>query len=153
MKKTIPKIIALILILLVLAILSKTTHGLVVDPMVPLVNTQRLLHRVKPLKENILLNKSAKNKACDIFEKGYWSHYSPNGKTPWDFMSESGYKHIQAGENLARNFDSDDEAMNAFMRSEGHRRNILRVEYTEIGIGRCGNITVQHFGTPYVGNK
>ncbi len=85
-------------------------------------------------------------KACDIVKRKYWSHKDPDGVESWYMFDLAGYKYVYAGENLAKDFYSDYQAMRALMRSPTHRENILMREYTNVGIGRCGNITVQHFG-------
>lgn len=153
MTKIIIKTALVFLILMTLLLISKAANGSMVDPMILMINNQRLLYKLKPYNESIKLNKSAKDKACDMFNKNYWSHYSPDGTTPWDFIMLAGYSYNYAGENLARNYDSDKQTISALMRSERHRMNILSIKYTDIGIGRCGNIVVQHFASPYVRNK
>lgn len=50
---------------------------------VQLVNVERTKAGLQPLSETSLLNKSAELKAKDMAAKGYWSHYSPEGDSPW----------------------------------------------------------------------
>ena len=38
----------------------------------------------------------------------YFSHNSPDGKTPWQFIKKEEYNYIIAGENLALNFTSSE---------------------------------------------
>lgn len=116
------------------------------DPMVDKINYERTVAGVEPLIENKLLDQSAKAKACDMVEKKYWSHYSPDGVSPWKFIEDAGYKYITAGENLIRNVESDEDGMRLIMNSVAHKNNVLKPTYKNVGIGRCGNIIVQHFG-------
>ena len=69
-----------------------------------------------------------------MIQRGYFSHYNPEGLSPFDRMSRAGISYRTAGENLAINV-SVPAAEQAFMNSSGHRANILNSSYTEVGIG------------------
>lgn len=116
--------------------------------MVALINKDRAAQGLKPLTENKLLDESARAKACDMKEKNYFEHVSPEGFEPWSFMKDVGYKYINAGENIARSYTSTKKLAEAYLKSPEHRDNILNPEYTEVGIGSCGYYSVEHFGTP-----
>ena len=109
------------------------------------------------LKENKYLNLSAEKKLQDMFNKQYFEHISPLGKGVGDISEEVGYQYILIGENLAMgNFDDDAALMDAWMKSKGHRANILNKHYLEIGVavakgkfeGKDIWMAVSHFGTP-----
>ena len=85
--------------------------------------------------ENALLDKAAQLKAEDMAVKGYFAHTSPEGKTPWYWFDQVGYRYTYAGENLAVNFFETEDVANAWMNSPTHRANIVKKDYTEIGIG------------------
>ncbi len=76
------------------------------DELISYANQSRQASGLKTLQKNSLLTKAATEKAKDMFAKQYWSHYGPNGETPWQFMSQAGYIYVTAGENLAKNFDN-----------------------------------------------
>lgn len=105
---------------------------------------------------NDVLSAAAQLKANDMAAKGYFSHVSPDGTSPWFWIQKAGYAYTDAGENLAVNFMDSDEVHNAWMNSPGHRANILRNGFTEIGIatasgtynGRSAIFVVQYFGKP-----
>jgi hypothetical protein len=121
-----------------------------------LTNEERKDNEVPTLKENSLLVKAAQAKAEDMAKNGYFAHTSPEGKTPWYWLKEVGYSYKSAGENLAVNFFDSEDVSRAWMNSPTHRANIVKKEYTEIGIGIAngkyqGRNTVfvaQFFGTP-----
>jgi uncharacterized protein YkwD len=52
------------------------------------------------------------------------------------------------GENIAMGFGSSASVFNAWMASPGHRANILKAAYTQMGIGRvsAGGWWCQQFG-------
>jgi hypothetical protein len=119
-------------------------------------NEQRASHNLPSMKINTALVESANKKAVAMLASDCWSHYCPNGESPWQFFDEAGYGYVYAGENLAEGFDDDAAVMNAWMNSPTHRANILKPEFDEIGIGFArGNfqgianntIVVVHFGS------
>jgi hypothetical protein len=74
-------------------------------------------------------------KANDMATKSYFAHTSPEGKTPWYWLSQVGYNYQYAGENLAINFTDSKDVTNAWMASPTHKANIVKGNYTEIGTG------------------
>lgn len=121
-----------------------------------LTNEQRQKNNLSPLSINTALTLAAQKKAENMFAENYWSHYSPGGKTPWDFILGAGYKYEYAGENLAKNFLFSNGVVDAWMNSTTHRDNLLKKEYTEVGYaivngtlnGEQTTLVVQEFGTP-----
>ncbi len=70
----------------------------------------------------------------DMFERGYFSHYTPEGLSPFDRMEEAGAQYRSAGENLAY-APNVEIAHQGLMDSPGHRANILSDKYGRVGIG------------------
>jgi len=124
--------------------------------LVDLTNVDRQINNVSALKVSPLLEQAARLKAEDMAQKGYFSHNTPDGKSPWDWLTEVGYYYTSAGENLAINFVDSADIENAWMKSPSHRENILNNRYTEIGIatargiykGRESVFVVQFFARP-----
>ncbi len=128
---------------------------------VSLANAARDELGLPELKLNPALSKAAEAKARDMFEKQYFAHYSPENKTPWDFIHEAGYSYLAAGENLAIDYATAESAQAGFMNSPTHRSNILNKLYTEMGAaavqgefeGRPSIMIVQYFGKPRAAAK
>jgi len=124
--------------------------------LVSLTNQNRAAANIAELKINPLLEKAAQMKADDMASKSYFAHNTPEGKTPWYFVEQAGYKYIYAGENLAVNFENSEDVETAWMNSRGHFLNIMNPKFTEIGIatstgiykGRTAVFVVQMFGAP-----
>ncbi len=135
----------------VLGYSSSITPTKVID----LTNKEREKQGLAPLVLNTTLSQAALAKAADMFQDQYWSHFAPDGKTPWDFMKESKYVYTVAGENLARDFMHTEDMMKAWMNSPTHKENIVNSKYKEIGIavvdgeleGVETTLVVQMFGT------
>jgi len=127
-----------------------------VDKLYQLTNEQRQKNNLPSLSLNSALSLAAQRKAENMLAENYWSHYSPDGKTPWNFILGAGYKYEYAGENLAKNFLFSNGVVDAWMNSTTHRDNILKKEYTEVGYaiangtlnGEQTTLVVQEFGTP-----
>jgi uncharacterized protein YkwD len=123
--------------------------------LIQLANQERSANGLVNLKTNSKLTSAARDKANDMFKKGYWAHYGPDGETPWQFILGSGYSYIYAGENLAKDFVTTDAVHSAWMASPTHRANILKGQYRDVGMaavtgnfkGEQTTIVVQMFGT------
>jgi hypothetical protein len=108
------------------------------------------------LKINDKLSQAAKNKAENMLEVGYWSHNAPDGTAPWHWIKSAGYDYINAGENLARGFNTTDSIMQAWLDSQSHRANILNRDYSEVGFaavngdmdGRKTTLIVAMYASP-----
>lgn len=100
-----------------------------------LTNNERQSQNLQTLNINPILNKAAEMKALDMATKGYFAHTSPEGKTPWYWLEQVGYKYQYAGENLAINFSDSKDVADAWMASPTHKANIVKKNYTEVGTG------------------
>jgi hypothetical protein len=98
-------------------------------------NQQRTADHEANLKLDQQLTNAAQAKANDMAAKDYWSHTSPDGKTPWTFITAAGYSYQVAGENLAYGFDNGSDVINAWMNSQTHRANVLDNDYKDVGFG------------------
>ena len=125
-----------------------------------LTNEKRIQNNLPQLVYSEKLSKAAEQKAMDMFNKNYWSHFSPTGESPWRFLESQDYKYEFAGENLAKNFLFSDNVVDAWMASTTHKENILRKEFTEVGFARVDGLldgqqttlVVQFFGKPATTN-
>lgn len=120
-------------------------------------NQRRKEASLSPLQEHPLLQNAAQRKIEDMFEKQYFAHISPLGEGASDLVEEEGYQFIAVGENLALgNYENDAVLVDAWMASPGHRENMLKSSYEEIGValgrgsfeGRTTWLAVQIFARP-----
>lgn len=115
------------------------TTAVSIDPsaeqeMLQMVNKERISRGIAPLTMDQNLQTLAQSYAREMLAQGYFSHYTPDGKSPFDRMNKAGIQYTYAGENLA--FSANVElAMQGLMNSPGHRANILNVHYKKVGIG------------------
>lgn len=99
-----------------------------------LLNQDRARNGLPALKANSQLTALARSYAQDMIKRGYFSHYNPEGQSPFDRMNKAGISYKSAAENIGIN-TSVSGAETAFMNSSGHRANILNSSYTEAGVG------------------
>jgi hypothetical protein len=126
-------------------LVSTVLPAVVVD----LTNQQRASNATAPLQRNVTLDEAARLKAEHMAKHEYFSHYSPDGVSPWHWFQEVGYVYAHAGENLAIHFTDSAQVVDAWMNSPSHRQNIVNGQYLEIGVGTARG-TYEGYDTVYV---
>ncbi len=106
---------------------------------VELVNAERAKNGLKPLTMNAQVNKTATLKSQDMAKLGYFDHNSPTYGSPFDMMKKYGISYRTAGENIAMGQTTPEQVMKGWMNSPGHRANILKASFTQIGVGVAKN--------------
>lgn len=99
-----------------------------------LVNAERAKAGAKALTSSADCTKLARMKSQDMVSNNYFSHQSPTYGSPFDMLKANNINYMYAGENIAMN-QTAEAAFKAWMGSEGHRKNILNPNFTELGIG------------------
>jgi uncharacterized protein YkwD len=114
--------------------LRLTTDGPAEQTMFAYVNTQRTQRGLLALRLDPTLTSVARTHSTDMFQRSYFSHNTPDGRTPFDRMQAAGITYTSAGENIAYapNVNIADTGL---MNSPEHRANILNPQFTRIGVG------------------
>ncbi len=99
-----------------------------------LINIERANRHLDSLEPDPALSEVARLYSTDMFTRGYFSHISPEGLTPFDRIRQANIGFLIAGENLAL-APTVATAHNGLMNSPGHRANILRSQFGKVGIG------------------
>ncbi len=96
------------------------------------------------------LSAVAQAHACDMARRGYFSHTAPDGQSMMDRARRAGISGVCAmGENIAKGQPDVPSVVAGWMRSPGHRRNILDAEFRLAGFGRGPDAHwVQVFAAP-----
>jgi len=102
--------------------------------MLVLVNEERVKRGLRALKADPELRTVARKHSNDMFKRGYFSHISPEGLSPFDRMASGHVTFLLAGENLAL-AQTLKIAHAGLMKSPGHRANILNAGFGRLGIG------------------
>ena len=118
-----------------------------------LTNAERKKAGLAPLKLSSLLNQAAQSHVQDMVQKQFFSHTGSNGSSVADRVKAVGYKYSSVGENIAAGNATASSTVQQWMKSPGHRANILNRNYKEIGFGyakskdQYGHYWVQVFGS------
>ncbi|MCX5071783.1 CAP domain-containing protein [Streptomyces sp. NBC_00513] len=115
-----------------------------VAQVISLVNAERRQAGCGDLTANAKLTSAAQSYTGVMARSGELSHTGPDGSTMSGRISATGYKWSATGENIARGQANATEVMDSWMKSPGHRANILNCNFTEIGVG-----VVQGGGGPW----
>ncbi len=109
------------------------------DPVDPVVtgmleahNRERKLEGHEPLKLSHKLCTAAAVHAKDMAEHAKLAHQGSDGSAVADRVKRNDYAYIRVGENVAMGQKSALEAVSTWMKSDGHRANILG-DFTELG--------------------
>ncbi|HMQ30268.1 MAG TPA: CAP domain-containing protein [Chloroflexaceae bacterium] len=100
-----------------------------------LVNSERAKAGCAPVTLDARLMSAAQGHSEDMALNDYFSHTSLDGTTASQRVTRAGYDWSTTGENIAAGYGSAAQVMEGWMQSDGHRANILRCAYTNLGVG------------------
>lgn len=114
-------------------------YPLVTIELLTLVNKARCNRGLAPLALNIKLTQAATRHSIDMAQNMVnqnppLSHYGTDGTDPIVRANQAGYASTFIGENIAAGQSSALEVFQAWMKSPGHRVNILNADLREMGI-------------------
>lgn len=101
---------------------------------IDLVNSVRQQRNLNKLDYSGNATISSRKHSQDMLEKDYFDHVNKENQSPFDRMKKEGIVYNAAAENIAAGQTSAIYAHEAWMNSEGHRKNILG-NYNYIGVG------------------
>lgn len=96
------------------------------------------------------LDKIAQAQARDMALRNYFAHMNPEGMQPWDRLAAGTLKDYSwvidgkavsdisfngVAENAAKGYKSAQAVIDGWIVSEGHKHNLLNVDYTHVGTG------------------
>ncbi len=98
------------------------------------VNLARIEADLDPLQWSEGLAQVGEAYALEMYTRGFFGHDSPETGDVRDRMGSSGIPFVLVGENLAL-APTTETVHEGLMSSEGHRANILGIDFTKVGIG------------------
>jgi uncharacterized protein YkwD len=115
-----------------------------------LVNVERAKVGCAALRWESRLATAARLHSEDMARRNYFSHTSLDGRTPWDRIRAQGYTDGSA-ENIAAGYSTAAAVMTGWMKSPGHKANILNCSNKALGVGigkggSYGTYWTQDFG-------
>ncbi|MFJ3639940.1 sigma-70 family RNA polymerase sigma factor [Streptomyces sp. NPDC090108] len=106
-----------------------------VAQVVALVNKERATAGCGALTEDPDLEKAAQGQSDDMAARDFFDHTNPDGADPGERITAAGYRWSTYGENIAKGQATPAAVMDAWMKSPGHRANILNCAFKDIGVG------------------
>lgn len=98
------------------------------------VNAARAKAGCQPLRLNSKLMAAAKSHANAMAEQNFFGHAGKDGSKFSSRIKRQGYSYRTAAENIAAGHRTAMQAVQGWLKSAGHRRNILNCRMTETGI-------------------
>jgi uncharacterized protein YkwD len=106
------------------------------------INAARVQNGLRALPENIRLTQAARTHARDMAENGFVDHKGSDDSNLQDRVTRTGYAWTLVAENVAAGQKTVQEVVQGWMKSPGHRKNILNEEVRELGAGHVSNPNV-----------
>ena len=104
------------------------------DRMLQRINSARADVGVSPLRMDPVLQDAARQHSRDMYARHYFSHQTPDKKSPYDRLRDARFHFVAAGENIAFAPDPD-QAWDSLIHSPDHRSNIMNPDFRCVGIG------------------
>lgn len=117
---------------------QSATTGRIETAIYQQINQVRQQDGLTGLKHNERLAAVARQYSQKMAEKDFFSHTSPDGTTPADRVRAGRIAYYMMGENLFRGKNIVSPApiaVEGWLKSPGHRENILRPVFAETGVG------------------
>ncbi len=112
------------------------------------VNQHRTEIGCLPLAWSPRLAAVAQRHCEDMAARGYFSHTSPDGETPFDRLGDAWIEYGRAGENIAAGYRSAESVLKDWLKSRRHRANLDDCAYTHHGVGYFEGRWTHVFVTP-----
>ncbi len=120
------------------------------ESIVAAMNRERAARGLGPLTLEPRLSLAAQDRVNDMLSKHYFDHVSPDGINPFEWVRKRGYRYNLVGENLSLGYRSSQSVVTGWMNSPGHRANILKTGFDEVGIAFSDSSPMRGYGAPLV---
>lgn len=103
--------------------------------------------RVPALTWNAVLAAAAKGHSTDMVAHNFFSHVSSDGTTFDVRITRAGYRWNSLAENIAAGQRTPADVVSGWLNSEGHCRNIMSPNVTELGVGAVPGTSADTYAT------
>lgn len=93
-----------------------------------------------------LLEDAAQAHSDDMNDNSSFSHQGSDGSSAGDRITRAGYNWSRYGENIARGYPDEEAVINGWLNSEGHCKNIMNADFTEMAVAKSGSYWTQVLG-------
>lgn len=132
---------------------SPAGNGSFESQVISLINQERAKVDLGALSANGSLTSAARRHSEDMACNDFFSHTSPTTGSPFDRILAAGYSYSAAAENIGAGYGSPAAVVDAWMKSSGHKANILGENYVHVGLGYAywSGSTYGHYWTATFG--
>lgn len=106
-----------------------------------------------PLSWNTKLARAAIRQSGDMSHNDFMGHSGSDGSDPSDRVEEAGYNWSRCAENVCMGYRTPEEAVQGWLESEGHCRNIMNPGYKEAGAAFAAGRDRRPYWTIVFGTK
>jgi len=108
---------------------------------------------VQPVVWDEKLGQASLQHSLDMAKNGFLSHKGSDGSEIGERLSRVGYRWFSNGENVGQGYRSPEEAVQAWLKSKMHCKNIMNPEFKEAGASYARSSSLRTywtlvFGTP-----
>jgi uncharacterized protein YkwD len=109
-----------------------------VEQFVSLVNAHRVEVGCPALEWSTDVARVAQAHSEDMVDRGFFAHTNPDGKSPFDRLTEAGVEYASAAENIAYGYPTASAVLAGWLGSPGHKANLESCALTRHGVGLRG---------------
>ncbi len=106
------------------------------------INAARIKNGVRALPQHVRLTQAAQTHARDMAANGFVDHKGSDGSNLQERVTRARYRWTLVAENVAAGQKTVQQVVQGWMKSAGHRKNILNEDVREIGAGHVANPNV-----------
>jgi len=99
------------------------------------MNLERQKVGARRMFQSTTLYRAAVEKTQSMFRDQYFGHTSPSGERFWSWLGARRSMFTRYGENLAYGYRTERGLVTAWLKSSGHRQNVLDGRFTHVGVG------------------
>ncbi len=124
------------------------------DELVALVNEARRVGQycgdewfpsVDDIEWNMLIEEAAQIHSDDMDQNDFFEHQGSDGSSAGDRLQRVGYSWSTYGENIAHGYVTEESAVEGWLDSPGHCRNIMNGDFAQMGVATKGFYWTQVF--------
>jgi len=105
----------------------------------------------KPLRWNKKLARASLDHSMDMAKNGFMNHKGSDGSSTDSRLALAGYSWLAYGENIGQGYRNAGEAVNAWLKSDTHCRNIMNPDFEEAGAAAAKNKNLRVYWTLVLG--
>lgn len=100
-----------------------------------MTNAYRNFNELPTLNWDERLSVAARKHCEHMYKNNYFEHITPAGVRPEQRVAAEGYPYVTCGENLALTAANPAYVLQAWVRSELHRKALISTNYADVGVG------------------